>query len=278
MVVTLLDSTATNAAFKGFKGKLKDYNIQPKKIINESLFILSTLSILSLSGSEKDICTWGGKMTKIDTVVADGNEIFRYGLSSILREQGAFEICSEVDNGALVLTAFESVKPKLCILSFSMPEMDGIVIAKKIIEKYPEANILLMAGEADQKTLNEFLDSGAFGLLHKTAHHIELIDAAQKVADGERYLGKQFSRMMTHEYMRLARQRKRRDSGKSITKREREILSLLIEGLTSTEIADKLYISPRTVEKHRTNLLKKLGQKNTASLVRYALENEKGLL
>lgn len=217
-------------------------------------------------------------MIKIDTVVADGNEIFRYGLSSILSEHGTFKICSEVDNGALVLTAFESVKPQLCILSFSMPEMDGIVIAKKIIEKNPGANILLMADHADQSTLNEFLDSGAFGLLHKNAHHIELIDAAEKVAGGERYLGKQFSRMMTNEYIRLARQRKRRDTSKSITKREREILSLLTEGLTSTEIASKLFISPRTVEKHRTNLLKKLDQKNTASLVRYALENDQTLL
>lgn len=217
-------------------------------------------------------------MNKIDTIVADGNEIFRYGLSSILRDHGAFIICSEVDNGALVLTAFESVKPELCILSFSMPEMEGIIIAKKIIDKYPEANILLLADNTDQKTLNEFLDSGAFGLIHKSAHHLELIDAAQKVANGERFLGKQFSKMMTKEYIRLARKKKRPDPVKSITKREREVLSLLTEGLTSSEIASKLYISPRTVEKHRTNLLKKLKLKNTAALVRFAMENEQALL
>lgn len=217
-------------------------------------------------------------MTNIDTIVADGNEIFRYGLSSILRDHGAFNICSEIDNGALVLTAFESVKPALCILSFSMPEMEGIIIAKKIIDKYPEANILLLADDTDQKTLNEFLDSGAFGLIHKSAHHLELIDAAQKVANGERFLGKQFSKMMTKEYIRLARKKKRPDPIKSITKREREVLSLLTEGLTSSEIASKLYISPRTVEKHRTNLLKKLKLKNTAALVRFAMENEQALL
>ena len=213
-------------------------------------------------------------MTKIATVVADGNEIFRYGLSSILREHEGFEIYSEVDNGALVLTAFESVKPQLCILSFNMPEMEGILIANKIIEKNPDARILLMADDADQKTLHQFLDSGANGLLHKTAHHIELIDAAEKVAAGERYLGKQFSRMMTDEYLKLARKKKKREPANSLTNRETEILQLLIEGLTSTEIASALYISPRTVEKHRTNLLRKLGQKNTASLVRFALENE----
>lgn len=223
-------------------------------------------------------CSWGGNMKKIDTIVADGNEIFRYGLSAILRNHGTFSICSEIDNGALVLAAYENVKPGLCILSFFMPEMEGIIIAKKIIHKYPEANILLLADDTDQKTLNEFLDSGAFGLIHKSAHNLELIDAAQKVAEGERFLGKQFSRMMTKEYMRLARKKKRPDPIKSITKREREILSLLTEGLTSTEIANKLYISPRTVEKHRTNLLKKLDLKNTAALVRFAMENEQTLL
>ena len=218
-------------------------------------------------------------MSNIDTIVADGNEIFRYGLSSILRDHGAFNICSEIDNGALVLTAFESVKPKLCILSFSMPEMEGIIIAKKIISKNPDANILLLADNTDQKTLNEFLDSGAFGLIHKSAHHLELIDAAEKVSEGERFLGKQFSRMMTEEYIRLAKKKKRpSDPIKSITNREREILGLLTEGLTSSEIASKLYISPRTVEKHRTNLLKKLKLKNTAALVRFAMENEQALL
>lgn len=217
-------------------------------------------------------------MNIIDTIVADGNEIFRYGLSSILRDHGAFNICSEVDNGALVLTAFESVKPKLCILSFSMPEMEGIIIAKKIIDKSPDANILLLADNPDQKTLNEFLDSGAFGLIHKSAHHLELLDAAEKVANGERFLGKQFSKMMTEEYKRLARKKKHPDPIKSITKREREVLGLLTEGFTSSEIANKLYISPRTVEKHRTNLLKKLDLKNTAALVRFAMENEQALL
>lgn len=241
------------------------------------LFYLHYLSFLRV-GRRKNHSAWGGTMNIIDTIVADGNEIFRYGLSSILRDHGAFNICSEVDNGALVLTAFESVKPKLCILSFSMPEMEGIIIAKKIIDKNPDANILLLADNTDQKTLNEFLDSGAFGLIHKSAHHLELLDAAEKVAKGERYLGKQFSKMMTEEYKRLARKKKHPDPIKSITKREREVLGLLTEGLTSSEIANKLYISPRTVEKHRTNLLKKLDLKNTAALVRFAMENEQALL
>lgn len=210
----------------------------------------------------------------IKTVVADGNEIFRYGIISILEEDGSFEICSDVDNGALVLTAYESTKPELCILSMNMPEMEGLIIAKKIIEKYPGAQILLLANDHDHKTLNEFLDSGTLGLLHKSADHLELLDAAEKVSSGERYLGKQFSRMMTKEYLKLAKHKRRPQTTKKITKREREILELLMEGMTSSEIAAKLFISPRTVEKHRTNLLKKTGLKNTAALVKYAMEND----
>jgi len=212
-------------------------------------------------------------MGTIKTIVADGNEIFRHGLSSILRDAD-FEICSEVDNGALVLTAFESVQPDLCVISFEMPEINGIQLANKMIASFPNARILMMAETNSDSILNEFLDSGAQGLLLKTAHRIELIDAAWKVAKGENFLGKQFSHMMTREYLRLAKLRK---SKKHVTLREREVLKLLVDGLTSSEIADRLFISPRTVDKHRTNLLKKLGQKNTAGLVRYAIENEKNL-
>ncbi len=212
-------------------------------------------------------------MSTIKTIVADGNEIFRHGLSSILRDAD-FEICSEVDNGALVLTAFEHVQPDLCVLSFEMPEINGIELANKMISRFPNAQILMMAESNSDAILNEFLDSGAQGLLLKSAHRIELLDAAQKVATGENFLGKQFSHMMTREYLRLAKMKK---SKKHITLREREVLKLLVDGLTSSEIADLLFISPRTVDKHRTNLLKKLDQKNTAGLVRYAIENEKNL-
>lgn len=212
-------------------------------------------------------------MGKIRTIVADGNEIFRHGLSSILRDYN-FEICSEIDNGALVLTAYESVKPDLCVLSFSMPEINGIQLANKIVAKFPEAKVLVLADLDSDATLNEFLDSGAQGLLLKSAHKIELLDASRKVAEGGNYLGPYFSKRMTREYLRLARLKK---SKHQITGREKEVLSLLVEGLKSSEIADKLFISPRTVDKHRTNLLKKLGQNNTAGLVRYALENKRSI-
>lgn len=212
-------------------------------------------------------------MEPIKTIVADGNEIFRYGLSSILREDN-FEVLSEIDNGALILSVYENVQPDLCVISFTMPEISGIQLANKIIAKFPAAHILVLANSGADNVLNEFLDSGAQGLLLKSAHRLELLDAATKVASGENFLGKQFSHMMTREYLRLARMRK---SKKHVTLREREVLGLLVDGLTSTEIAKKLFISPRTVDKHRTNLLKKLGLKNTAGLVRYALENEKNM-
>lgn len=210
-------------------------------------------------------------MGTITTIVADGNEIFRHGLSSILREAD-FQILSEVDNGALILTAYENVLPELCVLSFDMPEISGIQLANKIVQKFPNANILILAQHASEEILNEFLDSGANGLLLKSADKIEFIEATKTIAAGETYLGKQFSKMMTREYLRLSRLKKGTRS--SITPREQEVLSYLVKGFTSAEIGKKLYISSRTVDKHRTNLLKKLGLKNTASLVRYALSNE----
>ena len=212
-------------------------------------------------------------MEKITTIVADGNEIFRHGLRSILSEHH-FDVVSETDNGALVLSAFENVRPQLCVLSFNLPEISGIRLANKLIKNFPEACILILADDSTEDTLSDFLASGAQGLLMKSAHRIELIDAANKVADSETYLGKIYSKMMTREYRKLTAYRKTK---KTITRREREVLHLLIQGHTSTEIASKLFISPRTVDKHRTNLLKKLNLKNTASLVRFALENKNNL-
>ena len=202
-------------------------------------------------------------MEKITTIIADGNEIFRHGLRSILSEHH-FDVVSETDNGALVLSAFENVRPQLCVLSFNLPEISGIRLANKLIKNFPEACILILADDSTKDTLSDFLASGAQGLLMKSAHRIELIDAANKVADSETYLGKIYSKMMTREYRKLTAYRKTK---KTITRREREVLHLLIQGHTSTEIASKLFISPRTVDKHRTNLLKKLNLKNTASLV-----------
>ena len=212
-------------------------------------------------------------MEKITTIIADGNEIFRHGLRSILSEHH-FDVVSETDNGALVLSAFENVRPQLCVLSFNLPEISGIRLANKLIKNFPEACILILADDSTEDTLSDFLASGAQGLLMKSAHRIELIDAANKVADSETYLGKIYSKMMTREYRKLTAYRKTK---KTITRREREVLHLLIQGHTGTEIASKLFISPRTVDKHRTNLLKKLNLKNTASLVRFALENKNNL-
>jgi DNA-binding NarL/FixJ family response regulator len=151
-----------------------------------------------------------------------------------------------------------------------MPEISGIQLADKITDLNKQARVLVMTSSTDEKILTDFLDSGATGLLHKSAHRIELVDAATKVATGEPFMGKQFSRMMKQEYLKLSRSKQ---PEKKITRREREVLELLVEGLTSGEIAERLYISPRTVDKHRNNMLKKLGQNNTAGLVRYAMEN-----
>ena len=212
-------------------------------------------------------------MEKISTIIADGNEIFRQGPRSILSDYH-FDIVSEIDNGALVLSAYEIMKPQFCVLSFRLPEISGIHLTKKLIEKFPETRILILADDSKEDTLNDFLASGAQGLLMKSADRIELVDAATKVGQGDTYLGKIYSKMMTREYRKLTAYRK---SKKIITRREREILHLLINGNTSTEIASILFISPRTVDKHRTNLLKKLDLKNTASLVRFALENKNNL-
>ena len=157
-------------------------------------------------------------MEKISTIIADGNEIFRHGLRSILSVHHC-DVVSETDNGALVLSAFENVRPQLCVLSFNLPEISGIHLANKLVEKFPNARVLILADDSKEETLNDFLASGAQGLLMKSAHRIELIDAASKVAEGDTYLGKIYSKMDERKSRESRRAKQRRK--KYIIKREK---------------------------------------------------------
>jgi DNA-binding NarL/FixJ family response regulator len=213
-------------------------------------------------------------MKNISLVIADGNEIYLEGLQTILRRYNHIDIANTYTHGGQILS--EALQPKinLIILSSYLQDVDGIEIAAALHKKYPNKHILILSNQTSEVNLDRFLECGAIGLMLNSTPTNEILNAIQKVAGGERYLGKHFSKLITKEYMRLAKQKHPKDKNSRITRREKEILGLLTEGLTSAEIANRLYISPRTVDTHRTNLLHKLNLKNTAALVRYAIENK----
>lgn len=212
-------------------------------------------------------------MTTIKVLIADDHEILRYGISTYLQSAEHIDIVGEASTGAECLQLFKETKPDICVIDINMPEKDGIETAHNLREIDPDAKILVFSMFLDQKILNKVLKAGINGYLLKTTNKDDLLHGIESVIKGQQVFSEEISRMMTNSFI----QKKNGQSptkGNEITNRELEILQLIADGLTSQEIADQLYISPRTVDTHRSNIMKKLDINNTAGLVRYALEND----
>jgi len=216
------------------------------------------------------------KNTKI--LIVDDHEVVRDGLRNILLSLENISIAGEAGNGEDAIKMYNSVKPDLVIMDISMPGMNGIEATKIIKEKDPDAKILILTMHDNQEYLNQIIRSGAKGFILKNTDKEELLDAVKTVASGENFFSKDISKLIIDNYIRSAKDQEKSDGFKEVplTKREIEILKLIASGYSNQEIANILYISYNTVDTHRKNIMHKLSIKNTAGLVRYAIE--KGLI
>jgi DNA-binding NarL/FixJ family response regulator len=216
------------------------------------------------------------KNTKI--LIVDDHEVVRDGLRNILLSLENISIAGEAGNGEDAIKMYNSVKPDLVIMDISMPGMNGIEATRIIKEKDPDAKILILTMHDNQEYLNQIIRSGAKGFILKNTDKEELLDAVKTVASGENFFSKDISKLIIDNYIRSAKEQEKSDGFKEVplTKREIEILKLIASGYSNQEIANILYISYNTVDTHRKNIMHKLSIKNTAGLVRYAIE--KGLI
>ena len=218
-------------------------------------------------------------MKRIKVILADDHDIVRFGIASVIRTADDIELIGEASDGRGTIELYKQFTPDVAIVDITMPGMNGIETTRAILESYPEARILILTMHMDEEYLNQALKAGAKGYLLKNCDKQELVNGIRMIANGEKVFSGTISTLMTEHYINSVTdnilQEKPQPRGNSIhlTKREKEILNLIADGLTSQEIAESLYISPRTVETHRANLLQKLDIKNTAGLVRYAVEN-----
>ena len=203
-------------------------------------------------------------------VVADDHALFRQGLKNLIDGVDDLAVVGEAGDGLELLKLLKSIKPAphLVILDISMPNLRGIEAISEIRVIHPEVKILIVTMHKDKEYLYQALAAGADGYFLKKDADTELFAAIEKIRKGRIYVSSHLSEKLEDGWERM-----RRGLGKSVlTNRETEVLKLIAEGKANKEIADALFISVHTVERHRANIMAKLDLKKTADLVRYAIQ------
>lgn len=211
-------------------------------------------------------------MDLIKIIIVDDHTIFRDGLKSLLSQINGFEVISEAENGVDFINQLESLNPDLVLMDISMPQMDGIEATEKALKKNHNLKIIALSSYSDHVYYYKMIKAGVLGFVQKNVGKEELEEAIRLVAEGENYFPQDVLRNMIFNIGN-----KGSNSILSneiiLSKREQEVLYLICQGFTNNEIANKLSISPKTVDNHRTNLLSKTDTKNTAHLVMFSIKN-----
>ncbi|MBN1116589.1 MAG: response regulator transcription factor [Bacteroidales bacterium] len=204
--------------------------------------------------------------------IVDDHAIFRDGLKSVLSQISEFRVIYEAETGKEFLNLLNDIVPDIVLMDISMPEMDGITATEKALKKYPMLKIITLSSYSDHVYYYKMIKAGSQGFVQKKSGKEELEKAIKEVYEGKNYFPQELLRNLifkiSHDGTNNINQ------GKILlSKRESEVLELICTGNTNSEIADKLCISPKTVDNHRTSLLQKTETKNAAHLVMFAIKN-----
>lgn len=211
----------------------------------------------------------------IRVMIADDHNMFVEGVESILYGTDKIQVVAKCYTGPEVFEKLTSTPADVILLDINLPGMNGIEVCQKLSKEYPDVKVLALSMHNEESFVTEILKHGAQGYILKNTGKKELIHAIETVFNGQSY----FSEEVTETIMKsLVSQRtgnkKSATSAPKISRREKDVLELIVKEHTTQEIADTLFISLKTVESHRRSLLTKLGVRNTAGLVRVAVENQ----
>ena len=209
-------------------------------------------------------------------VLVEDHALVRAGLRALLSKEPDLDIVGEASNGREAINIIQSLKPDLILMDLSLQGSNGIEAIATIKRRHPKIRILVVTMHEAEEYIHESLQAGADGYMLKDASHDELCVAVRSVLDGKTYLSPDISNQLLSAYRGLGRSLQGSRLWESLSSREREVLKLIAEGHTNQEAADYLVISVKTVEKHRSHLMKKLGIHNIAKLTAFAIE--KGLV
>lgn len=206
--------------------------------------------------------------SKIRVLIADDHTIVRSGVRLLLETETDIEVIGDVNNGRDAIRMTEELLPDVVLMDIAMPEIDGLEATRQIKTKFPETKILVLTMHRTDDYFFEMLNAGAAGYVLKAADPEELIRAVRVIARGEVYLYPSMQSKLLSDY--LSRVKNQSQIEQKLSRREKEILCLIAEGYTSSEIAEKLVISSSTVYTHRNNLLQKLNLSSRHELIQYA--------
>ena len=210
----------------------------------------------------------------IKILIADDHTMFADGIESILAEEADIEVVGKCYDGEAVFTELAEKEIDLILLDVNLPKMNGIEVCKKLFKEKTDIKVLALSMFNEESYVTEILNNGAQGYILKNTGRTELLKSIHTVVDGQSY----FSPAVTQTIMKgLVKGNENSKAANlnipKISRREKEVLQLIVKEHTTQEIADQLFISLKTVESHRANLLAKLSARNTAGLVRIAMEN-----
>jgi len=213
-------------------------------------------------------------MLNISILIVDDHPIVRSGLRSMLQNQSGFDIVAEAEDGEDAIVKVQHYRPMIAIMDIAMPKLSGIEATRIIAKKYPQTRVMILTMHDDEAYLGKIIEAGASGFLLKDCKNEEIVKAIQRVAEGEKYFSQSAYQLLGKQFSRKNKPAASEDDEAfaTLTAREREVLTLVAEGLNTHEIAKKLFLSPRTVDTHRSNLMHKLRIHNATALVRYAIE------
>jgi len=211
----------------------------------------------------------------IKILIADDHPLIAEGIKNTFKNNDAFNVAAVVSNGKEVLEYLKDNAVDVVLLDINMPEMDGIECAKNILKTYTTIKIAILSMHQESSIIKNLIDIGVNGYMLKTIPSDELLMAIQKIYEGKTYFNSDVTKALLSNDNSSAVNLLKQKSPlfNELTSREKEIIKLVSQGNTNTQIGEKLFISPRTVDTHRTNVMKKLNIHNVASLIRFAFQN-----
>ena len=202
---------------------------------------------------------------KLTIVLADDHDMIRAGIRSVLSREPDVEVVAEADNGLAAVEAVERLAPHVAVLDITMPGLDGVSAARRILASATGTKVIALSMHVEAQFVTSMLDAGASGYLLKNSAARELVPAIRAVMRGETYLSAKAAEVVAAA--------ERRPNPVGLTEREREVLQLLAEGKSSKEIADALFLSTRTVETYRAQIMDKLDIRTVAGLTKFAVRH-----